>query len=1071
MRPVNVAPSSATGSSAPNDTHENHNMTASRASTAVAETQRRRKSHRSRGAREGQQQATAVPGRHFGGALTSGDAGAEGQAPTRLPSLSVEATEFVPGNAYQPLPPTQKQPARRRRPSRSTANDIATRIHEDIDNANYECPICTSEVRRKSKIWSCHTCWTVFHLHCIKQWASNANNAPEQQGQPQQPQQWRCPGCNLPQDAKPGRYTCWCGKDQEPSSTVGLPPHSCGQTCGQERALPRKCPHRCDLMCHAGPCPPCTQMGPKQSCFCGKDVSQKKCAETTYDAGWSCGQICGELMPCGEHTCERECHEGLCGACEVRVPARCYCGKEDKPILCADRDDDKPSTRRHLTEQGESITETWTGMFQCPGRCERPFDCGVHTCQKPCHDQEASLAHCPRSPDVVTHCPCGKTSLESILGDTPRNSCEDGVPNCEEMCAKELSCGHHCQQICHTGDCKPCFQEVTIYCRCGRTAVPSMCHQGTVEPPQCYRTCKATLNCGRHECGERCCSGERKAVERQQNKRKMRPLGSARPVAEGFEAEHICTRVCGRGLKCGNHECQELCHRGACGSCREAIFDEVACNCGRTVLQPPLPCGTQSPPCRYNCERPKDCGHPQVAHNCHREEEKCPKCPFLVEKSCVCGKKTLKNQQCWFQEVHCGEICGRRLKCGSHFCRKTCHAAGGCEDGSGRCTQPCGKAKAMCSHPDEEMCHAPYPCKEDKPCPQKAIITCPCQHRRQEIRCHATKEHEGNTTKTLACDEECARLERNHRLRVALDIPDDHTNEHVPYSQETLDLCAEQSKWAQEMEREFRVFAADAEEKRLRFKAMPSHQRALLHHLAEDFGFDSESMDPEPHRHVVIFRTPRFEKPPAKTLRECLKIRRTQAQMQAEERAKAKAARSSTVREPYNGYLISQARFALTVDEVEAELRAALGPSPRVTFNVQFLSTGDVALKALSPSEEKARDLALKETRLAIRRGFTSNGLGSVQLARFDESLNVLLRESDSVSEGGWSQVAAKAAATRPVVSASRDADRSNGFAVLSNLQARKRAAAEEEKKRVASPVVEDWEAAETAEEAKETRS
>lgn len=157
---------------------------------------------------------------------------------------------------------------------------------------------------------------------------------------------------------------------------------------------------------------------------------------------------------------------------------------------------------------------------------------------------------------------------------------------------------------------------------------------------------------------ERCCPGEKKSSERQAAKRKHRALNAA-PNDENIEAEHICVRVCNRPLKCGNHFCLDLCHKGPCRSCLEAVFHEISCACGKTVLQPPQPCGVKPPDCRFDCTRQRTCGHPQVKHQCHEDTEACPKCPFLVEKSCICGKKTLKNQPCWFNEVRCGLPCGK----------------------------------------------------------------------------------------------------------------------------------------------------------------------------------------------------------------------------------------------------------------------------------------------------------------------------------------------------------------------------------------------------------------------------
>ncbi|KAI4146868.1 MAG: hypothetical protein LQ340_005778, partial [Diploschistes diacapsis] len=150
---------------------------------------------------------------------------------------------------------------------------------------------------------------------------------------------------------------------------------------------------------------------------------------------------------------------------------------------------------------------------------------------------------------------------------------------------------------------------------------------------------------------------------------------------------------------------------------------------------------------------------------------------------------------------------------------------------------------------------------------------CSLAHLKTETKCLASRNNEGNTKKTLKCDDECARLERNRRLALALNIdPETHKDDHVPYSSATLRLYVQNPTWSAPHEREFRIFAADDAAKRLRFKPMQKQHRAFLHNLAQDFGLDSESLDPEPHRHVCIFKTPRFVAAPMKTLAECMRI-------------------------------------------------------------------------------------------------------------------------------------------------------------------------------------------------------
>ncbi|KAF1815894.1 hypothetical protein P152DRAFT_370788, partial [Eremomyces bilateralis CBS 781.70] len=1002
-------------------------------------------------------------GRTFGGHLTNNATAAHNQPDAASPvGANPQAPVFVPGRPYQQPPGSNaphshsNTPRQKRRMSRSSAPDISTRIREDIDRHLYECSICMNEVHRNSKIWSCRTCWSVFHFGCVKKWSSGQwNQPPVLQNGEEPPRHWRCPGCNLPKDTLPTTFNCWCDKETDPQSIPGLPPFSCGQTCAKPRV--RKCPHPCETICHPGPCTPCTNMGTEQSCFCGRESATRRCVDTDYEGGWSCQAVCGELMACGEHTCPRPCHPGLCGPCQTVIDTLCYCGKDSKTMVCSDQDERKETFVS--TENGGR--EPCIGCFHCGSECERLFDCGVHSCSKGCHTQDEHAAHCPKSPDIITHCPCGKTKLMTIL-DSPRTSCTDPIPFCGQRCSQPLPCGHVCKQSCHEGPCRPCTETIQISCRCGRTTSKSICHQGTEEKPQCLRVCRATLSCGRHTCAERCCEGEKAAAERMSQKRKLKPLSQASSVrdANAVEEEHICTLVCGRMLRCGNHSCTQLCHSGPCPSCPEAIFEEVSCACGRTVLQPPLPCGTQPPPCHFDCERPKSCGHPQVSHRCHLDAEPCPKCPFLMKKRCLCARNELNNQPCWFQEVRCGEICGQKLRCGFHRCRKQCHRPGECET---VCDQPCGKERSSCGHSDLARCHAPGPCDEGKPCPHKIFITCPCQRVKQETKCLSTKSSVGNREKALQCNDECLRLERNRKLALALNVDPDHEDDHVPYATQTLNFYAESPVWAQEQEQKFRIFAADPDLRRLRFSPMKSHQRAFLHHLAEDFSLDSESLDPEPHRHVVVFKTPRFVSSHMKTIAEANHTRNKQRTTLVSA-VPATAARQA-VAETYNAFLITDATFGLTADAIQAAMKPLEKSHPQVKFDIDFLPNENVVIRPATQQPSwvamKGVDAVIQMVKAPLQDIIRSNAIGKIQLCRVDESLRIMVKESEVTSPGGWSQVAAKASAPQRVLQAKRFSDK-NAFTVLRaglGKSSAKKVVKKEE-------VIDDWEDAEEEEEA-----
>ncbi|KAI0136450.1 NF-X1 type zinc finger protein [Xylariales sp. AK1849] len=1014
------------------------------------------------------QRTTVGAQRAFGGHLTTEHEAEElGEA-----GLSADAKAFVPGQAVhgtrgpRAAAASKSKPQLLSRGSKSTAPDLSTRIHEDISNGQYECVICTNEVLPNSRVWSCSICWTVAHLSCVRKWYANQMKKPEQPGA-QAPSGWRCPGCNSSMTEEPTSYHCWCGKETNPTTIPGLPPHSCGQTCSKPRPT---CPHPCGAsICHAGPCPPCEMMGPTISCFCGRHTSTKRCGETDYANGWSCLETCEDLLPCGEHECSRTCHSGLCGSCEIPMPSLCYCGREFKEISCELRGDREPSFNHGQLEQQptgvlpetEGLGESWfMGSFTCDAGCGRTFDCGIHSCQKECHAQQKEVSHCPFAPDMVTHCPCGRTPIMDLLKQ-PRETCSNAIPNCQKRCDKLLTCGHQCQSGCHDSSCPPCMQHMDIACRCGRTTSKSVCHQGSTQIPECMRVCRAQLNCGRHLHDLHCCPGEKRAIERVAAKRRRRNPG---PSSDDFEAEHICIRQCGRPLKCNKHDCQQLCHSGPCPSCPEAIFEEISCHCGRTVLQPPQPCGTRPPECRFECVRgDRPCGHPRIPHACHPDDKPCPPCPFLVEKKCICGKQNLKNQPCWFEEPRCGLICGKKLKCGTHLCTMPCHRPGECEDAGVRgshCTQPCLKVRKSCDHVDTDPCHAPYPCKEDKPCQAKTFVTCECQHRKQEVKCLASKSNPWPERQPLKCDDECLRLHRNARLAAALNIdPEAHVDNHVPYSDTALKFFRDNTKWAQPYEREFRVFATEPNEKRLRFKPMKSHQRAFLHALAEDYGLDSESQDPEPHRHVSIFKTPRFVSAPLKTLAQCVRIRA--ADLAPGSSAQQEQASVFVPTEPFNALILSSPRFALTIEEVETALKGDLALQPTVSFMTSFLPSDEIVLRGSGAWTPQALESSVSALKPSVAQTVTRQNLAkSVSLCHVDSSLNVLRREVDgSKSADGWSSVVSRSAARPPKPASSAAVGMSsagsgllrNKFVVLKK---------EPKKKVEEQPVAEDWEAA-----------
>ncbi|KAK9332594.1 hypothetical protein V1520DRAFT_334558 [Lipomyces starkeyi] len=832
------------------------------------------------------------------------------------------------------------------------ANSLSASILQEIHTGAYECMICINSITRKSRIWTCSTCYRVFHVNCIQKWAKQlkTTGAENNPSQPFESQPWRCPGCQTSREDIPQRYRCWCGKVENPDQSHLFPPHSCGQTCAAEYP---NCPHVCQVPCHPGPHPKCQALGPQIDCFCGKSSSQRHCVDTKYD-GWSCGVVCGEMMACGVHTCPRPCHTGLCGPCQAPIHSSCYCGKEDKDVKCFQTLPAKRSI--FIDDDGDGAW--WTGIYKCGNICGRYFDCGEHQCQKDCHPQDLEPAHCPLSPDVVVTCPCTKHTVLEILGH-PRETCTDPIPTCKDLCSKMLPCGHSCKQSCHTGTCWPCLVKVTVPCVCGYNQITLPCVDLVLGTPRCNRICRIQLNCQRHECGTPCCPAERAGQERAFKQRRNKDNNSFQNLEDYIEPQHICLQTCNRLLKCGSHHCQMTCHRGPCPPCLEASFDELTCHCGRTKIMPPIPCGTTPPKCDYPCTRQTPCGHPIVRHNCHLDDEECPKCPYFVERRCMCGKNVLKNQPCSRQQVSCGTICNKLLPCGSHRCKKVCHRENQCES---PCRQPCDKIKS-CGHPDETPCHSPFQCEEATPCTALIKISCSCSNLTTTVKCNATKTSK-SPKRELKCNDQCAIIARNNRLAEAFKINTEaRKDSSLIHTELSLRLYGTNKQWCETIEKIIDSFVVAKPPKRsLAFPPMKRTQRQFIHTLAEAYNLESESQDPEPHRSVLLHRTAKTTLPERNLTRSYAIYLKTKAQEGALPSSRTLPAQlRKTPKQAYNAILLEAVQIGLTRVDLERKLEAVISTSSQLHFSVQWIADEDVLLQPKSSSlgvEEVEAELA-----------------------------------------------------------------------------------------------------------------
>ncbi|KAK7195513.1 NF-X1 type zinc finger containing protein [Novymonas esmeraldas] len=558
----------------------------------------------------------------------------------------------------------------------SASPQLTQELSEDLLSGRYECVVCSEHIGHRHEIWACQCCYGVFHLPCIRFWADSQTQERVRQlrstsgvAAPGELERFRCPLCqSFNTHESLAVYRCYCGKVTRPAVDAMLVPGSCGDPCERRQADPC-CPHRCALLCHPGPCPPCTRAR-EQVCWCGKHSKTVGCSSGIH--GFECDETCGKLLDCGQHRCKAPCHEGPCPVCTVMVVERCYCGASERKRRCGAVPADVAGRGAAAAgDDAEGDAGACVTGFRCARRCAKMRDCGHHVCDQPCHP--GACEACYRTPERQRFCPCGKSRVR-----VQRVSCLDPVPSCGLQCELPLPCGHLCRLTCHDETpCAPCNETVTMPCACGHRQVsfPCFCQYlpatmweaarvqcglpvGSLPaslPPRCQQVCRQMLSCHKHRCANMCCT----------------------------DAEHTCLQTCIRKLACGTHQCGQLCHQGPCPPCTHVSYERLYCRCRRSFVEPPVPCGTLPPQCNHPCSIPRPCGHPPN-HPCHVEPE-CPKCVVLEEKLCASHQKPMPfHMPCHKKDVSCGRKCAKHLACCGRFCDLVCHP--------GPCEHKCSKS-------------------------------------------------------------------------------------------------------------------------------------------------------------------------------------------------------------------------------------------------------------------------------------------------------------------------------------------------------------------------------------------
>ena len=592
--------------------------------------------------------------------------------------------------------------------TRNLINDL---LHNKV-----ECMVCNDTVKKNQPVWSCSTCFTIFHLKCIDEWIKKKNNLDALT------LTWTCPHCNheYTTDDYP-KYDCYCKKFYEAQRTRNkhldpeLIPHGCGLFCGK-----KICQHiTCPLPCHPGPHVQCKEMI-EIKCYCGANGKTVQCA-VDMEMEYSCGSICGKQLNCGKinHTCKMICHKGSCE--QYLKNGKCYeCIGESRDKFYKFLKEVETKLRKECYEAKE-LTHFASALTQYIFTGELP--CGEHSVEV---KTDINLKLFLR--------------LFEISGDNLLNNLKTFIPICQEKVENCCNC-----------------KSKTSLTDCFKLNYPEdlLDFLGIVKEKQlekCTKVCKTLKNCRIHRCERVCCE--------------LRDVQITNYSLQDPMGYHLCMQLCGKLLTCGVHKCENYCHRGNCKPCAYIIHEgAIYCTCKRTKIEAPYICGTKVE-CNYPCSAPRTCEHP-CPLKCH--EGPCPPCEYLTFKHCRCGKNLIKDVKCGNkQEIICDTKCDMMLNCGVHFCEIKCHNHTEEYDLNYKCVMTCNRQLVECEHLCKMKCHGESDCDEYL-CEVNVAEYCKCHTVYKWYKCGELKKiKEKEKDKILVeCGEECVRKERLRNIEEA----------------------------------------------------------------------------------------------------------------------------------------------------------------------------------------------------------------------------------------------------------------------------------------------------------------
>ncbi len=139
-----------------------------------------------------------------------------------------------------------------------------------------------------------------------------------------------------------------------------------------------------------------------------------------------CNQVCDKLLNCGIHHCTQTCHNGPCMPCGhiYMEPLVCPCGRTviPPPYRCGSKD------------------------IECKYPCTKTC-CNGHNGFPPHNCHEGPCPPCTALMDKLC------VGQHQLIHNVP---CWNEEITCNNICGRELKCGHICKRMCHK---LPCDQD------------------------------------------------------------------------------------------------------------------------------------------------------------------------------------------------------------------------------------------------------------------------------------------------------------------------------------------------------------------------------------------------------------------------------------------------------------------------------------------------------------------------------------------------------------------------------------------------------------------------------------